>query len=481
MLASLLNAGGLNLTKLDHVRTMALPKSSRQKDILRPLWALGMLLYVVSQLIGSSLALEYMRAEYVAPLGSSSLVFNFMFASILIGTPITRRDIQGTVVVILGVIGIVAFGSINKGLKEYFSLALLSSLWSRGRWIAYFILMTTAIVVQYISNTQLEAVYHARSEISVLPSHATPRARTAIPSGKVGLTWFRVSQMWSVAMAKLRDWMENWTASKDDKTIAWILGIGWACNGGAMAGGSLVFAKATVKLISGSLNHTNPGNQFVHPAAFFTFLFLALSAIFQIICLNRGLKIYDSTLVVPTFYAVYTATGWLNSLVFMDEVSAYSNWILFAIFLSICILISGVVLLTSKKPEPSAPQPNQPGGNARRKQMQSISSSSPMLDGEEEYGDEEDDELHPTGNSGGKEGDEEHQMWQIGDDEDDDDDAATIKHDSGGSGAASTSRSRTPSTSSVRAAEHPEQRPLKADSDDMDDEEFGEWEDGGKS
>ena len=34
----------------------------------------------LSQLIGSTLALEYMRAEYVAPLGSSSLVFNFLFA-----------------------------------------------------------------------------------------------------------------------------------------------------------------------------------------------------------------------------------------------------------------------------------------------------------------------------------------------------------------------------------------------------------------
>jgi hypothetical protein len=35
----------------------------------------------------------------------------------------------------------------------------------------------------------------------------------------------------------------------------------------------------------------------------------------QIICLNRGLKVYDSTLVVPVFYGVYTAVGFLDSLV----------------------------------------------------------------------------------------------------------------------------------------------------------------------
>jgi len=93
LLASILNAGGLNLTKLDHVRTSAIPRASRRKDWLRPLWLLGMILYILSQLIGSTLALEYLRAEYVAPLGSSSLIFNFLFASLLIGTPVTNTDI----------------------------------------------------------------------------------------------------------------------------------------------------------------------------------------------------------------------------------------------------------------------------------------------------------------------------------------------------------------------------------------------------
>lgn len=93
---------------------------------MRPLWLLGMILYMfvfalilsfyisrsssLSQLIGSTLALEYMRAgvflqhffvlqsvkrvlEYVAPLGSTSLVFNFLFARFLVGTPVTNTDI----------------------------------------------------------------------------------------------------------------------------------------------------------------------------------------------------------------------------------------------------------------------------------------------------------------------------------------------------------------------------------------------------
>lgn len=72
----------------------------------------------------------------------------------------------------------------------------------------------------------------------------------------------------------------------------------------------------------------------------------------QILCLNRGLRVYESTLVVPVFYGVYTATGFLNSLIFNNEVEAYKSWDLFLIFLSIIVLIGGVVLLTHKKPEP---------------------------------------------------------------------------------------------------------------------------------
>lgn len=44
------------------VRTSTVPKSARRADWLRPLWLLGIVLYILSQLIGSTLALDYMRA-----------------------------------------------------------------------------------------------------------------------------------------------------------------------------------------------------------------------------------------------------------------------------------------------------------------------------------------------------------------------------------------------------------------------------------
>ncbi|TFK44773.1 hypothetical protein BDQ12DRAFT_621156 [Crucibulum laeve] len=369
LLASIMNAAGLNLTKLDHVRTSAVPKSARKNDWMRPLWLLGMLLYILSQLIGSTLALEYMRAEYVAPLGSSSLVFNFLFARFLVGTPVTSTDIYGTIVVVLGVIGIVAFGSINSGFTSETDVAHVTALWRRGGWLGFFFVMSFTLIFLLIFTSRLDAILAARAELEAVPLSATglrtplqantpgvlgAGGRTRNRFGKVGQMLGLVASGWTNFLGLVTDLLETWVAPKDDKTIAWTLGIGWACCGGGLAGGCLVFAKATVKLLSGSLSHENPGNQFGHAAPIFTIILLATTAVLQIMCLNRGLKVYESTLVVPVFYGVYTAAGFLDSLIFNNEVDAYKSWTLFLIFVSIIVLISGVVLLTHKKPEPVA-------------------------------------------------------------------------------------------------------------------------------
>lgn len=213
---------------------------------------------------------------------------------------------QGTVVVIFGVIGIVAFGSINSGLAQETDAERLAYLWRRGGWLGFFLLMTISLASTYIFTNELDAVLTARSDLSAEPfSSISARRRLPDNAGSMAKAKFRIES--GLLWVKLK--LEAWTAAHDDMQIAWTLGIGWACCGGGLAGMCLVFAKAAVKLVSGALSHENTGNQFGHLAPIFTFIFLAITAVLQIICLNRGLRVYDSTLVVPVFYGVYTATG----------------------------------------------------------------------------------------------------------------------------------------------------------------------------
>ncbi|EIW83163.1 hypothetical protein CONPUDRAFT_121611 [Coniophora puteana RWD-64-598 SS2] len=473
LLSSIMNAAGLNLTKLDHVRTSAIPKSARRRDWLRPLWLLGMILYILSQLIGSTLALDYMRAEYVAPLGSTSLIFNFLFARFLVGTPVTNTDIYGTVIVVLGVIGIVAFGTINSGLSAESDVNHLTYLWRRGGWLGFFFAMSIALILVLIFTYSLDAVLAARSDIEAEPFAGMSTRR---PPSNATTYVGRAKAYWDSFMLWVKQYLENWTGPKDDKQIAWTLGIGWACCGGGLAGGCLVFAKATVSLLSGSLSHENPGNQFGHAAPIFTIILLAVTAVLQIICLNRGLKVYDSTLVVPVFYGVYTASGFLNSMVFNDQIDAYKPWVLFLIFVSIAILISGVVLLTHKKPEPAKAGPKEPSPAALTSKKRDVIQRS--TDDDEDHG-----EQHALTSRDGEEGTE---VWQLGDASEDEDENNAMR-----SRLPRTSAPNEGATSSTEGSRllHDEyeatNRRESTSSDDMkvtqdpfkDDEgeEFGEW------
>lgn len=182
--SSVFNALGLNMTKLDHVRQQSIPKRQRKKEYMRLLWLSGMGMYIASQVFGSPLALRYLRPDWVAPLGSSSLVFNFLFAYWLVGTPVTTSDLRGTAVIILGVILIIVFSSINHGLQQSLSIERLNSLWSRPAWLAYFIMVVLFTASAYIVSLLLQSLLASRASFSPLasPSLELPTSRSSSPN-----------------------------------------------------------------------------------------------------------------------------------------------------------------------------------------------------------------------------------------------------------------------------------------------------------
>lgn len=86
----------------------------------------NLLLVALNQLchtVGSTLSLKYLRSDWVAPLGSTSLVFNFIFAKILVGIEVTKEDVRGTALIVLGVLCILIFSSINHGLDAVITVS----------------------------------------------------------------------------------------------------------------------------------------------------------------------------------------------------------------------------------------------------------------------------------------------------------------------------------------------------------------------
>ncbi|GAA5841737.1 hypothetical protein JCM9279_003087 [Rhodotorula babjevae] len=374
--ASLFNALGLNITKLDYARSLAVPAAQRRPDYLRPFWLLGNTLYIASQVIGSTLALEFLRAEYVAPLGSSSLIFNVLFAFLLAGIPITALDVAGTAVIIVGVVGVVVFS--NQKIRTdridaeaNLSLSLLKELWGRGGWIAFFIVLEVVTVGLWWTSGIVHEVCMARitdergedrSGLDAMMDGGGGRRIVNPYEGEGFVGKVKAARdAWRRRQGQVRKvvkgYVERWSASRPDTAIRRLAAFLWAVSGGLLSGQTLVLAKSGVKLVTSAINHTDPNeaNQFTSPLTWFIVILLVVCAVAQVVALNLALKSGDSTLVVPLFFSAYTISGFLISLVYLDQTNSYRTPIFVSIWLSIAVLIAGVVMLSLKK-APAAPR-----------------------------------------------------------------------------------------------------------------------------
>ncbi|GAA6049083.1 hypothetical protein JCM3770_003878 [Rhodotorula araucariae] len=378
--ASFCNALGLNITKLDYARSLAVPASQRRPDFLRPFWLLGNTLYIASQVVGSTLALEFLRAEYVAPLGSSSLIFNVLFAYLLAGIPVTRLDVAGTAVIIVGVVGVVVFG--NQKVKtdaidaeSNLSLSLLKELWGRGGWIAFFVILEVVTVLLWWLSRIAHEVCMARvtddrgdadrdgSGVDAMMDGGGGRrvSNPYVGEGFVGKVK-AARDSWHRHQGKVRKvvkrHIERWSVSRPDTSIKQLAAFMWAVTGGLLSGQTLILAKSGVKLVTSAINKTDPNeaNQFTSPLTWLIVILLVVCAVTQVYALNLALQAGDSTLVVPVFFSVYTASGFVISLVYLNQTESYRTSIFVCIWLSIAVLIGGVIMLSLKKAPPS-PRP----------------------------------------------------------------------------------------------------------------------------
>lgn len=167
----------------------------------------------------------------------------------------------------------------------------------------------------------------------------------------------------------------------------------------------------------------------------------------------------------------------LDSLIFNDEVDSYASWTLFLIFVSILILISGVVLLTHKKPEPGSlsaratsatvttgfPRLRLPSRNLSNKNK-----GAPGVE-DEEMG------IRMRRRDGDEEGHEE-EFWAVGDDDDDDDGEGQdedVDHDLHPLRQNSRGHLPLPQTKSKSRSRPEEGMGLMEDEDDEDEDEDG--------
>ena len=120
--------------------------------------------------------------------------------------------------------------------------------------------MSFSLFFLLIFTSRLDAVLAARTELVGVPFPENITQGSGLPVSNIPLRvgagrkssfsrifglFLVLKYLWDAMITFVTNRLEIWAAPKDDKQVAWTLGIGWACCGGGLAGGCLVFAKAT--------------------------------------------------------------------------------------------------------------------------------------------------------------------------------------------------------------------------------------------
>lgn len=279
----------------------------------------------------------------------SGLVFNTIFATLILGEPFTRYSLAGTVLVCIGALLIATFGAIGEPAHTLDQLLGLLQrrpflLWMGG---------TTLLVVAVLVASKLLKYF--------LPSS---RAK---PSS---------SGHFAPHLLRLQSRMKL------------IRGMSYGFVSGILSAHSLLLAKSAVELLVRTVvDRVNQFNRWQSWVILLGMIFLALTQLFY---LHRGLKLCSTSVLYPFVFCIYNIIAIMDGLIYFRQVSQLAGFHAGLIALGTIVLLAGVLCLSWRLEDidshatVSALGPTQTGLGPGMAVVEEHSTSPRLLDGEDE-------------------------------------------------------------------------------------------------
>ncbi|KAI9641824.1 hypothetical protein NHQ30_009684 [Ciborinia camelliae] len=261
----------------------------RRPPYRRRRWQLGMGMFIISNLVGSTIQITTLPLPVLSTLQASGLVFNSICATLILGEPFTRWSLGGTLLVSTGAILIAIFGAIPEPAHTLDQLLLLL-----GR---------RTFVIWMIMQALLVA-------------------------GIVAVAWFlgRVPRISASPRIRL------------------LRGLAYGCISGVLSAHSLLVAKSAVELLVRTIiDQHNQFDRWQSWAILFGLVFLALT---QLYFLHRGLKLVSTSVLYPLVFCIYNIIAILDGLIYFKQTDRLSALHAGLIALGTAILLSGVLALS---------------------------------------------------------------------------------------------------------------------------------------
>ncbi|KAI1292398.1 magnesium transporter NIPA-domain-containing protein [Xylaria venustula] len=281
---------GLTLQRKSHM----LEDEKRPHELQRPpyrrrRWQLGMGMFVISNVLGSSIQISTLPLPVLSTLQAAGLVFNSICATLILDEPFTKWSFWGTALVAVGAGLIAIFGAIPSPAHSLPELLKLL-----GRW-------------QFIVWMSLQAVVVLTIALSI-------------------------------------EFMNHFKNIAQNPKFRLARGLAYGCISGILSAHSLLFAKSAVELILRTIADSD--NQFVHWQSWILVLGLIALALSQLYYLHRGLKLVSTSVLYPLVFCIYNIIAILDGLIYFRQTDLITPLHGGLITLGTIILLSGVLALS---------------------------------------------------------------------------------------------------------------------------------------
>lgn len=280
---------GLTLQRKSHIlEDEKNPHDVRRPPYRRRRWQLGMGMFIVANLLGSTVQISTLPLPVLSTLQAAGLVFNSICATLILSEPFTRWSLGGTLLVTGGAILIAIFGAIPSPAHDLQELLVLL-----GR--------------------------------------------------KAFVVWMVLQALFVIAVAVAIDLVNHFSSLSHDARFRLTRGITYGVISGDLSAHALLFAKSAVELIIKTIGGKN---QFVHWQSWLIVLALVALALCQLYYLHRGLKLVSTSVLYPLVFCVYNIIAILDGLIYFDQTSLISPLRACLITLGTVILLTGVLALS---------------------------------------------------------------------------------------------------------------------------------------
>ncbi|KAL5341508.1 hypothetical protein BJX70DRAFT_53566 [Aspergillus crustosus] len=306
LISASLQAIGLTLQRKSHMlEDEKHPYETRRPPYKRRRWQLGMLMFVVANIVGSTIQITTLPLPVLSTLQASGLVFNTIFATLILGEAFTRYSLIGTLLVCGGAVLIAIFGAIGEPAHTLNQLLELLRgrnfiLWVAGTGVLCLLIFAGSKVLQVLSSPRSK---HATFRNSYAPRLNITHARVRL-----------------------------------------IRGLCYGSVSGILSAHTLLLAKSAVELLVRTI--VDRHNQFNRWQSWVILISMVAVALLQLYYLHRGLKLCSTSILYPFVFCVYNIIAILDGLIYFRQTSRLTKLHAGLIALGTVILLAGVLCLS---------------------------------------------------------------------------------------------------------------------------------------